>query len=215
MYEGGCGVALAFLEAHRHLKDDSDADAATRAGCSIAAAIPSVEHASLYFGLTGIAFTLCAIDAVLSDARTKAAPTQALELVRSQFDGVRWNSAFELLAGNAGIAPGALACGDSELALLAVEPYLRTAEVTDHGVQWEDRVGEPSRLHHISHGTLGIVAALATQRRPPEDKRSYLTAPACRFAISCFWKTNRMMISGATPMIVPARYSPTDWMLLW
>jgi Lanthionine synthetase C-like protein len=161
LYQGGGGIVLALLEAHQHFKDESYADAAKSTGRSIAAAIPSVDHASLYFGLTGIAVTLCAIDALLDDAAARAAASEALAHVRSQFDGVRWNTDFELLAGNAGIALGALACGDVELALLAVTPYVHTAEVTDNGVQWEDRVGEPSRLHHISHGTLGIVAALA------------------------------------------------------
>jgi lantibiotic modifying enzyme len=161
LYQGGGGVAIALLEAYRHFKDESYAHAARSTGCSIAAAIPSVDHASLYFGLTGIALTLCAIDATLDDGPARAAATKALTLVRSQFDGTRWSADFELVAGNAGIALGALACGDVELALLAVMPYVRTAEVTDHGVQWEDRIGEVSRLHHISHGTLGIVAALA------------------------------------------------------
>ena len=37
---------------------------------------------------------------------------------------------FELLAGNAGIALGALQAGDTGLAVLAVEPYQRTADRT-------------------------------------------------------------------------------------
>lgn len=152
---------MTLLEAHRHFADDVYADAARSTGRSIAAAIPQVDHASLYFGLTGIAVALCAIDESLGDAPASRAATQALGLVRGRFDGERWSADFELLAGNAGIALGALACGDEELALLAVTPYLRTAEPTTGGVQWEDRVGEPARLHHISHGTLGIVAALA------------------------------------------------------
>jgi len=165
LYEGGGGVALALLEASRHFKDEAYAEAARSTGRSIAAAISSVDDASLYFGLAGIAITLGAIDTVLDDAPARAGATQALALVRSQFDGVRWSADFELLAGNAGIALGALACGDKELALLAVMPYVRTAEATDNGVQWEERVGEVSRLHHISHGTLGIVAALAAVGR--------------------------------------------------
>lgn len=81
--------------------------------------------------------------------------------MRAAFDGERWGTAFELLTGNAGIAMGALTCGDVELAELAVLPYLRRAEPTPAGVQWQHRTGVTSRLHHISHGTLGIVAALA------------------------------------------------------
>ena len=73
----------------------------------------------------------------------------------------RWGDQFELIGGNAGIALGALAAGDPGLALLAVTPYLRTAEPTAGRVHWEVRTGTPARFHHISHGTLGIAAALA------------------------------------------------------
>lgn len=52
-----------------------------------------------------------------------------------------------------------------KLAVLAVTPYLRTAEPTAGGVHWEVRVGTPARFHHISHGTLGIVYALAAVGR--------------------------------------------------
>ena len=40
-------------------------------------------------------------------------------------------------------------------------PFLRTAEVTDHGVTWENRQGMVPRRHHLAHGTLGFVHALA------------------------------------------------------
>jgi hypothetical protein len=65
------------------------------------------------------------------------------------------------MGGNAGIALGALACGEPDLAETAVEPYLHSAEPTADGVQWEVRSGQAGRPHHISHGTLGIVMALA------------------------------------------------------
>lgn len=81
--------------------------------------------------------------------------------MRSRFDGTRWGELFELMGGNAGIGLGALLAGDAELAVLAMEPYLRTAEQTPAGVHWAHRTGIDSRLHHISHGTLGIVLALA------------------------------------------------------
>lgn len=42
-----------------------------------------------------------------------------------------------------------------------MEPYLRTAEQTAHGVHWPHRPDTDSRLHHVSHGTLGIALALA------------------------------------------------------
>ena len=81
--------------------------------------------------------------------------------LQARFDGERWSDQFELLGGNAGIALGALCVGDHELALTAVTPYVERAEATSAGVHWEHRSGVPARLHHISHGTLGIVEALA------------------------------------------------------
>ena len=108
-----------------------------------------------------MAFALRAVGRLLGERAADAAAARALETVRSRFDGERWNDQFELLGGNAGIALGALAAGDPGLAPLAVTPYLRTAEPTAAGVHWEVRAGTPARFHHISHGTLGIAAALA------------------------------------------------------
>jgi hypothetical protein len=166
LYSGGAGIVIALLEAAQHFDDDRYADAALRGSRAMAAAIDEVSHCSLYFGLTGIAVALRAVDDVLGDDAGGAAADRALAIVRSRFDGGRWSAQFELLGGNAGIALGALAAGDLDLALLAVTPYLRTAESTvSGGVHWETRTGRPARLHHISHGTLGIVAALAAVGR--------------------------------------------------
>jgi hypothetical protein len=89
-----------------------------------------------------------------------AAASRALNRVRGRFDGQRWNAMFELLMGNAGIGLGALHAGDLELAVTAVTPYLATADRTPCGVNWAVW-RSPSRSHHIAHGTLGIVYALA------------------------------------------------------
>ncbi len=51
------------------------------------------------------------------------------------------------------------------MAILAATPYLHRAEQTASGAQWEVRAGMPARFHHISHGTLGIVQALAAVGR--------------------------------------------------
>ena len=161
LYSGTAGVVLALLEGHRHFGDDRFGDAALRGARTIAAAAEDWAHSSLYMGLTGMAFTLHAVQDRLGDSDSGAAADRALDRVRSRFDGVRWSDQFELLGGNAGIALGALACGDLELALLAVSPYLSTAERTAGGVHWEVRAGTPARFHHISHGTLGIACALA------------------------------------------------------
>ncbi|MGW1721960.1 lanthionine synthetase LanC family protein [Streptomyces sp. NPDC002306] len=161
-YNGTAGVVPALLEAWRHFGDDTYADAALRAARSLAAAVDDHPDDSLYFGLTGIALVLRTVGRDLADAASGAAADRALERVRSRFDGERWGELFELMGGNAGIGLGALAAGDADLAVLALEPYVRTAEVTSAGVSWEFRRGAPARLHHISHGTLGIAYALAS-----------------------------------------------------
>ena len=161
LYSGAAGIVVALLEAHRHLDDDRWADAAVR-GASAVAAAPDGGPSSLYFGMSGTAFALHEVGTALNRPDLVSAATRSREVVRSRFDGERWADQFELLGGNAGIALGALAAGDVDLAVLAVEPYTRTVEVTPHGVHWEVRQGVPARFHHISHGTLGIVLALAS-----------------------------------------------------
>lgn len=162
LYGGTAGVVLALLEADRHFADDHYGDAALRGARWLAEQIETWDHCALYFGLTGMALALHAVAELLGDDQAGAASSEALATVRSRFDGERWSDQFELLGGNAGIALGALQIGDVELAELAVDPYLRRAEPTAHGVQWEVRSGVPARLHHLSHGTLGIALALAT-----------------------------------------------------
>ncbi|MFI1367135.1 lanthionine synthetase LanC family protein [Streptomyces griseochromogenes] len=161
LYSGTAGIVPVLLEAWRHFGDDAYADTALRAARGLADSVDSVDDDSLYFGRTGMALVLRAVHDELGDTASGAAADRALELVRSRFDGTRWGELFELMGGNAGIGLGALVVGDPELAVLAMEPYLRTAEQTPAGVHWAHRTGIESRLHHISHGTLGIVLALA------------------------------------------------------
>ncbi len=161
LYSGSSGIVNTLLEAYRHFGDDQYADAAVRGARAIAEEVARWELSSLYFGVAGMAFALRSVDDVLGDPPSATAAAAALDVVRSRFDGERWADQFELLGGNAGIALAAMAAGDADLALLAATPYLRTAETTVGGVHWEVRAGTPARFHHISHGTLGIVAALA------------------------------------------------------
>jgi len=161
LYSGGAGIVITLLEAHRHFRDDRYADAAIRGSRAIAAALDDWSNCSLYLGLTGMALALRAVGRLLGDAAADQAAGHALEVVRSRFDGDRWSDQFELIGGNAGVALGALGAGDPGLAVLAVTPYLRTSEPTSGGVHWEVRAGTAARFHHISHGTLGIVQALA------------------------------------------------------
>jgi hypothetical protein len=160
LYGGRAGVALGLLEGYLALGDDRYAVAALRNARTLRA-VDATDY-SLYFGLTGVAYALHMVGSLLDDPASSAAARRSLDQVRTAFDGERWSEAFELLAGNAGIALAALQMGDPELAVLAASPYLRRAEPTPAGVNWEHRTGATSRLHHISHGTLGISYAPAS-----------------------------------------------------
>jgi hypothetical protein len=162
LYSGAAGIVLAFLEGYQHFGDDRYGEAAELGARSIAAAADEEwELSSLFFGLAGMAVALRAVHRLLGDRSADQAAARSLELVRSRFDGERWSDQFELLGGNAGIALGAAWAGDLDLAVMAVTPYLHRAEATAGGVHWEVRAGVPARFHHLSHGTLGIVYALA------------------------------------------------------
>lgn len=162
LYNGAAGIVMTLLEAHRHYDDDRFGDLALAASRSLGAQIDPSGHCSLYFGLTGMAVALQAVHNSLGDPLAHSNALNALDIVRDRFDGERWSDQFELLGGNAGIGLGALYVGDIDLALTAVTPYIERAEITAAGVNWEVRTGTPARFHHISHGTLGIVEALAS-----------------------------------------------------
>ncbi|MET1006557.1 MAG: lanthionine synthetase LanC family protein, partial [Propionibacteriaceae bacterium] len=153
LYYGLAGVLLALREADQHFNDESYSRAVERAADLLSEQIDGLEDCSLYFGLAGVAVALRAV------GRDEAAD-RALRRVWARFDGQRWHDMFELLGGNAGIGLGALQTGDLDLAVAAVEPYLTTADVTPGGVNWAVRPS-PARSHHLAHGTLGIVYALA------------------------------------------------------
>ncbi|MET0694940.1 MAG: lanthionine synthetase LanC family protein [Propionibacteriaceae bacterium] len=153
LYYGLAGVLLALREADQHFNDESYSRAVERAADLLSEQVDGLEDCSLYFGLAGVAVALRAV------GRDEAAD-RALRRVWARFDGQRWHDMFELLGGNAGIGLGALQTGDLDLAVAAVEPYLTTADVTPGGVNWAVRPS-PARSHHLAHGTLGIVYALA------------------------------------------------------
>jgi hypothetical protein len=153
LYHGLAGVVLALQEAQQHFGDDRYSQAVTRGADALGEMVDRLEDCSLYFGLAGVAVALNAVG-------RSAAADRSLSRIRERFDGQRWNEMFELLAGNAGIGLGALHVGDVDLAVSAVTPYLTTADPTPCGVNWAVRPSPP-RSHHIAHGTLGIVYALA------------------------------------------------------
>jgi hypothetical protein len=172
LYHGTAGIVLALLEADAHFGDRRWGELALRGTRWLAAAVDTWDTASypaLYFGTAGTAFALHEAAGRLDGdggdrdaaATARAAAMRGLAGVRGAFDGERWGDAYELMFGNAGIGLAALRLGDAELAEAAVAPYLGTAETTAFGQIWEQRRGQPARLHHISHGTLGIAYALA------------------------------------------------------
>jgi lantibiotic modifying enzyme len=116
LYSGGAGIVLALVEGHRHFGDERYAEAAIRGGRGIADAVERWDHSGLYFGLTGMAFALQSLAAEYAVEELRQSARRALDHVRSRFDGVRWSAQVELLAG---IALGALAMGEVDLAVTA------------------------------------------------------------------------------------------------
>lgn len=153
LHHGLAGILLALHEAAQHFGDDRYHRAVAAGVDKLIASVDDSEDSSLYFGLAGVAAALRSL------GRSDAA-NQALARVRDRFDGQRQSPMFELFGGNAGIGLGALHAGDVDLAVAAVSPYLTTADRTTDGVNWPVRPSPP-RSHHIAHGTLGIVYALA------------------------------------------------------
>lgn len=160
LYLGTAGVVITLLEAHHALSADRYADLAAR-GARWLAQQPDAAESGLYLGLTGTAFTLSAVERALGDTEAGKASRRALDVVRSRFDGKSWNEYTELLYGHAGIALGALAAGDLDLAVLACDALASLAEPTDAGVHWTVWEGLGSHLHNMAHGTVGIAYALA------------------------------------------------------
>lgn len=153
LYNGLGGILLGVHEAHQHFGDKRYGDAVAQGADLLEHSIEHLDDSSLYFGLAGVAVVLRRL------GRSASADT-ALRSVRDASDGQRWNQMFELFVGNAGIGLAALHAGDLDLAVDAVTPYLEAADPTSGGVNWPVRPSPP-RSHHIAHGTLGIVYALA------------------------------------------------------
>ncbi|MGA9746600.1 MAG: lanthionine synthetase LanC family protein [Nocardioides sp.] len=162
LYAGLAGMVLGLQEAAQHFGDDRYQRAVADGVDALVTAIDSIEDSSLYFGLAGVAAALHAL------GRPDAAD-QALDRVRDQLQVQRRSPMFELFAGNAGIGLGALCAGDVDLAVSAVTPYLTSADRTTAGVNWQVRP-TPARSHHIAHGTLGIVYALAAVGQTADRK---------------------------------------------
>ncbi|WP_198412645.1 lanthionine synthetase LanC family protein [Nocardioides mangrovicus] len=147
LYSGTAGVVLTLLEAHHHTGEQRYADEAERRVDGLS----GLDGGSLYFGQAGGALVQHAV---------RRDPLAALAAVRAAFDGERFEHWLDLLLGNAGVALTALALGDHQLAIDVLAPLPELAEPTSAGVIWQTRAGREARLHHVSHGTLGVVMAL-------------------------------------------------------
>jgi hypothetical protein len=154
LYHGRAGALWALHEADAV---DGALGAAARVADALADEVDTLEDCSLYFGLTGVAVAL-------SRAGRHGAAERALDRVRARLAEPRVGGMNELLLGNAGIALGAVQLGDLDLACASVAPYVTSADRTTGGVNWAVRAA-PARSHHVAHGTLGIVLALATVGR--------------------------------------------------
>lgn len=168
LYSGGAGIVLTLLEAYRHFDDDRCADAAVRGARELAAA--ELDDCSLYAGAAGVAVALAGVADVLDERWTRGAADTAWARVRDGLDGDHWDDYWDLLSGNAGIAMAALRLGDVDLAERAMAYYASHAEKTERGVQWQSRAEMVARLHHVSHGTLGVVLALAAVGRAADRR---------------------------------------------
>ena len=101
---------------------------------------------------------------------------------------------------------GALHAGDLDLAVLAVTPYGETADPTPGGVNWAVRPG-PARSHHIAHGTLGIVSALAAVGTAAGSKDMLALALAGAADVvsrNATYLENLAQISWLTPFVDPS-----------
>lgn len=159
-YNGTAGIIPAYLAAADHFGEDHYLETALRAARGLAATEDD-ENPTLFFGYTGIALVLRHIGERYGEETCAKAAERALDRLRDRFDGRRWTELFDLMSGNAGYALAALAFGDTDLAARALQPYVDEARTTDHGVNWLCREDDGYVMHHISHGTLGIVHALA------------------------------------------------------
>lgn len=130
LYSGGAGVVVALLEGSQFFGEPHYAQAALAGARGLEEFADSWDQHGLYFGRTGIAFALHAVGDILGKPEYVIASRRVLDGVREAFDGERWSVQIELLGGNAGIALGALAMDDLELAVLAVEPYGGLGEPT-------------------------------------------------------------------------------------
>lgn len=158
LYHGRAGMLLALHEARMHLRQPHLDSTVEQELTALAGDVDELRDPSLYFGLTGVAFTLQALG-------QQEQASRALRRVRDMAVDGRWSGGmFELFVGNAGVGLGALHAGDVDLAVEAVTPYLSTWTRTGGGINWPVRP-TPPRSHHIAHGTLGIVYALASVGR--------------------------------------------------
>ncbi len=160
LYAGTPGIVVCLLDAHAATGEQRCAELAIRGARHLAAVIDAVPDSGLYVGLTGYAFALASVGKELDDAPAAEAARRATRVVAERFDGERWNPYTELINGHAGVALGALACDDLELATTACDALRRLARHTEQGVDWDVGLGGHS-VHHMSHGTIGIAYALA------------------------------------------------------
>jgi hypothetical protein len=173
---GGLTLVLAELRLGRPLTvEESEFVDAIRA--SIVATSASGRSPCLYFGLAGDATAL----RMLGDDDGASAVLRRISALRGETD---WCVAlhgdaspevppYDVIAGMAGVAMAALWCGAPDgLALggVAARGLVEVADEVPTGLDWPMYPGQVTRLPNFSHGTAGIVAALALAGAVLDDK---------------------------------------------
>ncbi len=143
------------------------------------------NQASLYWGVSGIGFTLGELFRVTHDERYRHAATRIVDLLLRNHhvdeDGAGWGSTPELMTGDAGVGLFLLYAsrelehpGAEELARAIGDSLLARARASGQGLMWPTRGIYGTDYPNFSHGTAGVGYYLATlHERTGEDR--YLT----------------------------------------
>jgi hypothetical protein len=162
---GGLALVLAEVQLARPLHDD-ELRLAEAIRTNVAMSSATRRAACLYWGLAGDATVL----RVLGADADGAAVLRRIAALRVE---TRWDDAvpvdpeippFDVLAGMAGVALAGVWWGGVEglaLARRAADGLIEAAEHVSTGLDWPFFPGLEMRLPNFSHGTAGIVAALA------------------------------------------------------
>jgi hypothetical protein len=167
LHSGVGGLAFALSEvALSRAWTDSEQRLADGIVAAVQAGIPTQTDSSYGLGLAG--------DAVALRLLAPGTETAALERLGDLAEPAGWPSTLfggyrgpitDLLLGNAGVALTMLwleSAQAEDLATTAAEAVVAVAEEVEPGLRWMMYPGYPGEMPNYSHGTSGVVAALAS-----------------------------------------------------